>query len=101
MRDRALLAFGMGLAARRSELVALDVVDLEWDDQGVRVTVRRSKTDQEGGGAVVAVPEGRYIRRLAHLERASQNTARGPELHWIRYRARLARAPLPRRCRRS
>src|SRR6478609_6389596 len=34
LRDRALLAFGMGLAARRSELVALDVADLEWGEQG-------------------------------------------------------------------
>jgi integrase len=67
LRDRALLAFGMALAARRSELVALDVSDLEWGEQGVRVTIRRSKTDQEGGGAVVAVPEGRYVRPLAHL----------------------------------
>ena len=33
----------------------------------MRVSIRRSKTDQEGGGAVVAVPEGRYIRPLAHL----------------------------------
>src|SRR4051794_22450385 len=67
LRDRALLAFGMALAALRSELVALDVSDLEWGEQGVRVSIRRSKTDQEGGGAVVAVPEGRYLRPLVHL----------------------------------
>jgi integrase len=67
LRDRALLAFGMALAARRSELVALDVADLDWGEQGVRATIRRSKTDQEGGGAVVAVPEGRRIRPLVHL----------------------------------
>src|SRR3954447_1604915 len=42
LRDRALLAFGMALAARRSELVALDVSDLEWGEQGVRVSIRRS-----------------------------------------------------------
>ncbi len=41
----------MALAARRSELVALDVADLVWDEQGLRVTIRRSKTDQEGAGA--------------------------------------------------
>jgi integrase len=67
LRDRALLAFGMALAARRSELVALDVADLEWGEQGVRVSIRRSKTDQTAEGAVVAVPEGRYVRPLAHL----------------------------------
>ena len=66
-RDRALLALGMALAARRSELVALDVADLAWSEQGLRVTIRRSKTDQEGGGAIVAVPEGRHLTPLAHL----------------------------------
>jgi site-specific recombinase XerD len=67
MRDRALIAFGMALAARRSELVALDVADLTWEAKGLRVTIRRSKTDQEGSGAVVAVPEGRRLTPLTHL----------------------------------
>jgi integrase len=67
LRDRALLAFGMALAARRSELVALDIENLEWGEQGVRVTIRRSKTDQTAEGAVVAVPEGRRIKPLLHL----------------------------------
>jgi integrase len=67
LRDRALIALGMALAARRSELVALDVADLAWEDKGLRVTIRRSKTDQEGQGAVVAVPEGRRLTPLLHL----------------------------------
>ncbi len=67
LRDRALIAFGMALAARRSELVALDVADLAWEEKGCRVTIRRSKTDQESEGAVVAVPEGRCLTSLAHL----------------------------------
>jgi len=67
LRDRALIALGMALAARRSELVALDVADLAWEDKGLRVTIRRSKTDQEGQEAVVAVPEGRRLTPLLHL----------------------------------
>jgi len=67
LRDRALIAFGMALAARRSELVALDVADLAWEDKGVRVTIRRSKTDQEAMGVVVAVPDGRRLAPLPHL----------------------------------
>ena len=67
LRDRAILAFGMALAARRSELVALDVADLDWEPRGVRVLIRRSKTDQEAEGQVVAVPEGRRLRPVAHL----------------------------------
>ena len=34
LRDRAVIAFGMALAARRSELVALDVADLAWEEKG-------------------------------------------------------------------
>lgn len=67
LRDRALIAFGMALAARRSELVALNVADLEWEPRGVRVTIRKSKTDQEATGAIVAVPEGRRLQPLARL----------------------------------
>ena len=67
LRDRALIAFGMALGARRSELVALDVADVTWEPKGARVTIRRSKTDQEGEGAVVAVPEGRRLTPLLHL----------------------------------
>ncbi len=58
LRDRAVLVFGMACCLRRSELVALEVPDLERVPEGLRVTMRRSKTDQEGRGAVVAVPDG-------------------------------------------
>jgi len=43
---------------RRSELVALDVADIEFTDDGLRVTIRRSKTDQEGQGATIAIIRG-------------------------------------------
>ncbi|MDF1502299.1 site-specific integrase [Roseisolibacter sp. H3M3-2] len=58
-RDRALLLLGFAGAFRRSELVALDVADLEEAADGLRVLVRRGKTDQEGEGAVVAIVRGR------------------------------------------
>jgi len=68
LRDRALLAFGMAAALRRSELVALTVADLERRPDGLRVRVGRSKTDQEGKGAVIAVPDGRRLKPVAHLD---------------------------------
>ncbi|BCM88113.1 site-specific integrase [Methylobacterium indicum] len=64
-RDRALLALGFAGAFRRSELVALDVVDLREDPEGLRVLVRRSKVDQEGAGFEKAIPHGRFIRPVA------------------------------------
>jgi integrase len=57
-RDRALLLLGFAGAFRRSELVALDVADLEFCDAGFRVTIRRSKTDQEGEGVMIAIARG-------------------------------------------
>jgi len=64
-RDRALLALGFAGAFRRAELVALDVADLREDPEGLRVMVRRSKTDQEGQGFEKAIPHGRFIRPVA------------------------------------
>ena len=58
LRDRALLLLGFAGAFRRGELVALDVADLEEVAGGLRVRVRRSKTDQEGQGSVVPVRRG-------------------------------------------
>ncbi|MCJ2036423.1 site-specific integrase [Methylobacterium sp. J-068] len=66
-RDRALLALGLAGAFRRSELVALDVADLREDKDGLRVMVRRSKTDQEGKGFEKAIPHGRFVRPVALL----------------------------------
>jgi integrase len=68
VRDRALLGFGMASALRRSELVALTVADLERVPDGLRVRVGRSKTDQEGRGMVIAVPDGRRLNPVAHLD---------------------------------
>jgi len=62
-RDRALLLFGFAGAFRRSELVALEVRHLEYRDNGVKVTIEVSKTDQEAQGQVIAIlrqPDSRY-----------------------------------------
>jgi integrase len=57
-RDRALLLLGFAGAFRRSELVALNLADIEFCDAGMRVTIRKSKTDQEGLGAIIAIVRG-------------------------------------------
>jgi len=58
LRDRAILLLGFAGAFRRSELVALEVADLEFCDGGLQVTIRKSKTDQEGLGATIAITRG-------------------------------------------
>jgi site-specific recombinase XerD len=58
VRDRALMLLGFAGAFRRSELVALDIGDLEFTRDGLVITVSRSKTDQEGAGRKVGIPYG-------------------------------------------
>jgi site-specific recombinase XerD len=65
LRDRALLLLGFGGAFRRSELAALEVADLDERPEGLRVTVRQSKTDQEGAGAVVPIARGAHACPVA------------------------------------
>jgi site-specific recombinase XerD len=63
LRDKALLLLGRQLGIRRSELVALDVSDLEEHSEGLAVMVRKSKTDQESRGRPILVlrePNPRY-----------------------------------------
>jgi integrase len=60
IRDRALLLAGFAGAFRRSELVALDVSDLDFNSEGLLISLRRSKTDQEGAGRKVAIPYGSH-----------------------------------------
>ncbi|MFY1588977.1 tyrosine-type recombinase/integrase [Micromonospora sp. WMMD734] len=58
VRDRAVIVLGFAMAARRSELAALNLTDLEPHAEGLQVTVRISKTDKDGHGRIVAVPYG-------------------------------------------
>lgn len=56
LRDAAILVLGWASALRRSELVALNNSDLDISDKGMLVKIRRSKTDQEGNGKIIAIP---------------------------------------------
>ena len=67
LRDRALLLVGFAGAFRRSELVALNIEDLEETDLGFEVTIRHSKTDQEGAGQTVAIMNGSAACPVAAL----------------------------------
>ncbi len=61
LRDKAILAFGFACPQYRSVLVALDLSDLEFTDQGIRVRIARSKTDQCGEGNTVPVAHGSIV----------------------------------------
>ncbi|MBG0833252.1 tyrosine-type recombinase/integrase [Planomonospora sp. ID67723] len=58
LRDRLTVVLGWAMMARRSELAGLDLADVAEVEQGLVVTVRRSKTDQAATGRQVAIPYG-------------------------------------------
>jgi site-specific recombinase XerD len=67
LRNRAIILLGFAGAFRRSELVALNVEDLEETPEGMLATLRRSKTDQEGLGRRFAIPRGEIACPVAAL----------------------------------
>ncbi len=111
IRNRALLAVAYDAMLRRSELVALEVVDVTMDRGGsASLLVRRAKTDPEGGGAVLYLH--RDSVRLLKEWLAAGGIAAGPLFRSVRkdgavggrldagqvpriYRAMAERAGLP------
>jgi integrase len=58
VRDRAMILLGFAGAFRRSELIGLDVADCDFGNDGLIVTLRRSKTDQDAQGRKIGIPYG-------------------------------------------
>lgn len=81
-RDAAMLTLGFAGAFRRSELVALDVSNVEFVDEGLVVGIAQSKTDQEGDGAKLGVPFGNHAETCPVLALrtwlAERGNAEGP-----------------------
>jgi integrase len=59
IRTRAMLTLGFASALRRSNLVALELRDLEFTEEGLLVTVRREKQDQKAYGRIIGVPKAK------------------------------------------
>ena len=56
LRNKALILIGFSGGFRRSELVNIDFEDLEFTKEGVKIFIKRSKTDQSGEGMIKAIP---------------------------------------------
>lgn len=100
VRDRALIVVGFATGCRRSELAGLNIEDVEFCEEGVVVTVRKSKTDQDAHGRQPKLVAGRYwetcpIRTLrAWLDAlAEQGVSSGPLFRRIDRHGNLGRAP--------
>ena len=55
-RDKALILIGFSGGFRRSELVSIEFEDLEFIKEGLKIFIKRSKTDQSGEGMIKAIP---------------------------------------------
>ncbi len=56
IRDKALILIGFAGGFRRSELVNIHFDDIEFVNEGVKILIKRSKTDQSGEGIIKAIP---------------------------------------------
>ena len=56
LRNKALILIGFAGGFRRSELVNIDYEDIEFVTEGVKILIKRSKTDQSGEGIIKAIP---------------------------------------------
>lgn len=75
LRDAALISLGFSAALRRSEICVLKVNDIQiipsingQDTRKMFINIRKSKTDQEGRGQRIAIPEGNKIKPIKRLE---------------------------------
>jgi integrase len=86
LRDRAVILLGFALLARRAELAALSVSDIEHvPDEGLAVTIRASKTDQSARGV---------IRRIHYASAEAVCPVRAV-LAWLDYLAAQGRTTGP------
>ena len=56
LRNKALMLVGFSGGFRRTELVSIDYEDLDFVDEGIKITLKRSKTDQFGEGQIKGLP---------------------------------------------
>ena len=56
LRDRSIILVGFSGGFRRNEIVSIDLDDLDFVSEGLKINLKRSKTDQYGEGAVKGLP---------------------------------------------
>ena len=96
VRDRALILLGFACALRRAEIAALTVADLADATGGLLITIRRSKTDQEGQGQTVPLPHGHRLKPVEALQDwlTQAGIAAGPVFRRITSGGRVLADPL-------
>jgi site-specific recombinase XerD len=96
LRDRAILVVSFAAALRRSELTALHVHHIERRARGIVLHIEASKTDQEGKGEELPVPNGRQLRPVDALDAwlEAAGIAEGPIFREVDRHGKVGSAPL-------
>jgi integrase len=97
VRDTAIILLGYSGALRRAELTDLTLADVEHQTAGLLLTLRTSKTDQEGRGQVIGIAHGVYAATdpVAALDAWLDLRGRGPGPLFTRvYASRIHADPL-------
>jgi site-specific recombinase XerD len=79
LRDKSLILIGFSGGFRRSEIISIDYQDLEFVEEGLKIMVKRSKTDQYGEGHLKGIPYFTKINRPDY----SITYKRLPKQSWI------------------
>ncbi|MCK1402044.1 site-specific integrase [Bradyrhizobium sp. 4] len=96
LRDRAILLVGFAAALRRSELVAIQLEDIERRASGVLIHLGQSKSDQDGKGTALTVPNGKKLRPIDALDAwiAAAKIISGPVFREVDRHGRVGAAGL-------
>lgn len=79
VRDRAALTLGFAGAYRRSEIIGLDLADIDLGRDRLQISIGRSKTDQSARGRVLVIPKARRANLCAVRLMAKWLQVRGDE----------------------
>jgi len=98
IRDRALILIGFAGAFRRSELVSVEIDDIEFNREGLTIMLKHSKTDTEGQGYKKGIPYGSHpdtcpVRSLQDWLQAAQITT-GPLFRRVNRHGQVGMAAL-------
>ena len=55
-RDKTLILIGFAGGFRRTELISINYEDLDFVEDGIKITIKKSKTDQFGEGMIKGLP---------------------------------------------
>ena len=76
IRNKSLILIGFAGGFRRSELINIEIDDLEFVSEGLKIFIKKSKTDQSGEGSIKAIP---YFKNVEYCPVTKIK-------EWIRYK---------------